>query len=70
MCRLMWRGIVKNLKFESKLVQFCADTFEVETNRKQIEMVVDGEIVQCSAPLTFRVEAHAIRIIVPSEEAA
>lgn len=65
-CRLMWRGIVKNLKFESKLVQFCADTFEVETKRQQIDMVIDGEIVRCTTPLQFRVEGHAINVLVPA----
>jgi diacylglycerol kinase family enzyme len=65
LCRLIWRGIMNNLKFESKLLQFCADIFEVETNRKEMEIVVDGEIVQCKAPLNFRVVANAIKVLVP-----
>lgn len=70
MARLIWRGIVKNLKFEDRLQQFCADEITLETPENRLEMVIDGEIIHCTSPLTFRVEANAIKVIVPKHEAS
>ena len=64
--RLMWRTLVRNLSFESKLIQFCSDGFEVKTSKARIEVVIDGEIIRCDTPLQFRIEARAIRVIVPA----
>jgi diacylglycerol kinase family enzyme len=64
--RLVWHGIVKSLDSESKLKQFSADSFEVESSRSRINIVIDGELIQCDTPLAFRVERDALNIIVPS----
>lgn len=63
--RLLWRGIVKNLDIESKLHQFCADSFVVEARQAHMPMVIDGEVISCSTPIHFRVEAQAMRVLVP-----
>jgi diacylglycerol kinase family enzyme len=62
---LVWRGIVKSLKDAPKLEQVCADNFEVNTGQSHLEVVVDGEIIRCTTPLVFRIEAAAINVIVP-----
>lgn len=67
--RIIWRGILKNLHLEEKLTQFCAAEFEVESSRRSMDVVVDGEIIHCATPLSFRVEADAIRIVAPMEAA-
>lgn len=67
---LLLRGILKNLKDKDKIEGFCAEAFEVETYRKTVDMVIDGEIIQCRPPLSFRVDPHALRVMVPREAAA
>ena len=67
--RLLWRGIVKNLHIEENMTQFCADHFTVELARSKIEMVIDGEIITCSSPLEFTVEAKALKVLAPAPEA-
>lgn len=65
---LLLRGALKNLKDKDKLEEFCADTFEVETQRRIIDMVIDGEIIRCRTPLSFRVDPQALRVMVPRGE--
>lgn len=67
MLRFLFRGLIRNLKDASNLEEFCADSFIVETHHKALELVVDGEIVRCTTPLEFRVEKHALRVLVPLE---
>lgn len=66
--RLLLRGAIRNLKDESRLKEFCADSFEVETSRKVIDLVIDGEIICCHTPLKFRVEKNALSVVVPAKE--
>lgn len=68
MARFLLRGVVKNLKDEEKLTEFCSDGFEVKTNRTVIDLVIDGEIIQCKTPLEFRVEKNALNVLVPPPE--
>jgi diacylglycerol kinase family enzyme len=64
--RIIWRGIVKTLHLESKICQFCAESFTVETTQPRMALVIDGEIVNCTSPVHFRLEADALRVLVPS----
>lgn len=66
-CRLIWRSIVKKLSLEAKLEEFCMHTLEVSTPRSKIDVAIDGEIVTCPSPLSFRVEPNAIRVITPMQ---
>jgi diacylglycerol kinase family enzyme len=69
MAWLLLRGVFKNLNADSSLEMFCTDSLDVETKRKQIGIVVDGELIQCQTPLTFRIEPQALKVMVPSREA-
>lgn len=66
--RLLFRGAIKNLKDESRLKEFCADHFEVESRRKIINLVIDGEIIRCNTPLEFKVDKKTLTVLVPLEE--
>ena len=63
--RVLWRGITKNLHIESKLVQLCTTDFHVETSKANLDVVVDGEIIKCKAPLAFRVEPRGLQVMAP-----
>lgn len=68
MARLLLRGALKNLNDDSQLEMFCTDTIDVETKRRKIDVVVDGELIQCHTPLSFRVARRALKVMVPSKE--
>jgi diacylglycerol kinase family enzyme len=65
--RLLWRGLMRNLDEETRLEKFCAGAFHVDTRRRSVDVVVDGEVVRCATPLSFRVARQALRVIVPGE---
>lgn len=68
MLRLLLRAALKTLDGDELLEAFCADAFEIETRRRMVDVVADGEIVRCRTPLRFRVERSALQVIVPPEE--
>lgn len=69
-CRLILRGVMRNLASDSQLETFCTDSFEVETRRSGIDAVVDGEIVRCRTPLSFRTVRGALQVVVPARTSA
>lgn len=68
MLRLLLRAAFKALDGDELLEAFCSDAFEIETRRRFVDVVADGEIVRCRTPLRFRVERSALQVIVPPEE--
>ena len=66
---LLLLGALGKLRYQSKLSAYCADDFEVTSRRKTIELVIDGEIITCQTPLKFRVEKHALSVVVPQPAA-
>ncbi|WP_192804878.1 diacylglycerol/lipid kinase family protein [Noviherbaspirillum aerium] len=70
MCRLILRGVMRNLASDSHLETFCTDRFDVESRRSGIDVVVDGEIVRCRTPLSFRVARRALQVVVPARDDA
>jgi len=65
--RLLMRGVLKNMGKEETLDSFCSDSFEIDSERKNIEVALDGEIIKCQTPLLFHVEADALSLIVPAQ---
>lgn len=63
--RMLVRGLFKNLSEDPAVENFCAGDFHVQTKRKHIDTVIDGEIMRLRAPLHFRVEKEAIRVLAP-----
>lgn len=63
--RLLLRGLTRTLNDEANLEQFCAQMFSVDSRRKKIDVVLDGEVTRCSTPLSFRVVHNALQIVVP-----
>jgi diacylglycerol kinase family enzyme len=67
--RLLLRAAFKSLGNDEQLESFCADGFEMETKRRFVDVVVDGEIVRCRTPLGFRIARGALQVILPPEPA-
>jgi diacylglycerol kinase family enzyme len=65
MMKLLWRGAFKSLDQDENLEMFCAETFEMETRKRRIDVVIDGEIVRCHTPLSFRVARVALKVMAP-----
>lgn len=65
--RLLWSGITRRLNDEERLEQFCAQLFNVDSRRRMIDVVVDGEVVRCTTPLAFRVAHDALQVVVPGD---
>lgn len=63
--RLLLRGLTRMLNDEPNLEQFCAQMFSVDSRRRKIDVVLDGEVTRCSTPLSFRVVHNALQIVVP-----
>lgn len=68
MLRLLLRGAFRQLADDPYLETFCTDAFDTETNKPYVDVVVDGEIVRCKAPLSFRVAPRALGVIVPADK--
>lgn len=47
---------------------YIADECRIEFRRRLGRVAVDGEIVEMSSPLTYRIERDALRLIVPSAD--
>jgi len=67
MLGLFVRGAFRHVANDPHLETFCIDAFDAETDKDHVDVVVDGEIVRCAAPLSFRVAPRALRVIVPRE---
>lgn len=67
MFRLILRGVLRNLASDSHLETFCTDRFDVESRRNAIDVVVDGEVVRCRTPLSFRVARESLQVVVPAK---
>lgn len=65
--RLLLRGLTRTLNDESNLEQFCAQMFSVDSRRRRIDVVLDGEVTRCSTPLSFRVVHDALQVVVPAD---
>lgn len=63
--RLLLRTALKELDQDHRLASFCAEAFEVQSVRRAIELVIDGEIVPVRMPLAFRTDPQALQLAVP-----
>ncbi|MDO9179827.1 MAG: diacylglycerol kinase family protein [Agitococcus sp.] len=68
MALLVVRGALGKLNDETRLEMFGADSLVVESKRRKIDLVVDGEVVQCHTPLSFRTARDALWVVVPKQE--
>ena len=46
---------------------FCARVLRIETHRRHVKILIDGESKIMGAPLHYRVRPGALRVIVPAE---
>jgi diacylglycerol kinase family enzyme len=65
--RLLLRGLLRSLNDDTRLEMFCADAFDVESKRRKIDVVVDGEVIQCRTPLRFHTARDELKVVVPME---
>ncbi|GGC02005.1 hypothetical protein GCM10011352_30260 [Marinobacterium zhoushanense] len=67
MLRLSLRGLMRRLRDEACLEYFCAEQLEINTNRKRLNVVLDGERVRIKTPLRFSIESGALWVVAPPE---
>lgn len=65
MLRLSLRGLMRRLRDEASLEHFCAEQMEINTNRKRLNVVLDGERLRIATPLKFSIENNALCVIAP-----
>lgn len=68
--RLLLRGLLRDMKSEERLEEFSASHITVQTTRKHVSCVMDGEIVSLQAPLDFVAVPDALQLICPAQEGA
>ena len=70
MLRLALRTLFRQLNEETDLQIVCTREFWVETRRKTLRVVIDGESKLIMTPLHFRLRPGGLRVIVPAVENA
>jgi diacylglycerol kinase family enzyme len=65
--RLLWRSALKQLEEDARVQSFGVTEFEVRSARREIAVVMDGEMARLRQPLKFRAVPEAVRLIVPRE---
>lgn len=68
--RLLLRGLLRDMRSEERLEEFSASHITVQTTRKHIACVMDGEIVNVQAPLEFSAVPDALQLLCPADEGA
>lgn len=68
--RLLLRGLLRDMRSEERLEEFSASHITVQTTRKRVSCVMDGEIVDVEAPLDFVAVPDALQLICPVDAGA
>ena len=70
MLRIMARTLLRNVASDAQVEGFCTNNFTVEAPLKNIDCVLDGEIVRLAMPLEFKVLPAALQVAAPSDAEA
>lgn len=68
--RLIVLGLLGRMHLESRIEEFAAPAFTVDSARKRLHAVIDGEIASLETPLHFRLMPGALQVIAPLRGAA
>lgn len=63
--RFTFLGLIRNMKLEKRIETFTAKNFLVETEQKNLQAAIDGELVSVSSPLNFKCISSGLRVIIP-----
>lgn len=63
--RILFRSMLGAMQGESRVEEMAAPRFRVDTARRHLHAVLDGEIVKLDAPLEFRALPAALHVIAP-----
>ncbi|WP_432695494.1 diacylglycerol/lipid kinase family protein [Marinobacterium sp. YM272] len=64
--RLTLRGLVRRLRDEQSLENFCAEHLRIQPDRRKVSVVLDGERIRMRGPLEFVIDRDALRVVVPA----
>jgi len=67
---LALRALLGGLRDAADFETFCAPELEVITRRKSVSVATDGEVSRMNSPLSYRIRAASLSVIVPSEQVA
>ena len=65
--KLGLQALLRRLDHAKGYEAFCARVVRIESRRRHVDILVDGESKIMSAPLHYRVRPGALRVIVPAE---
>lgn len=68
-CRLLFWAMFRNVRVEERVDHYSATDFTVQTKKKRIKAVLDGEIMRFTSPLKFQARPRALKVLVPPPEA-
>jgi len=60
-------GLFRDLKWTDSFDCFCLPELVIETREKAVPVYLDGEVVPLEAPLRYRNQTRALRVIVPAK---
>lgn len=66
--RILLRSLTRTLKDEDRLEEYAAHHLTVESRRKRITLVTDGELIYVKTPIEFNAIPSAVHIMAPREE--
>lgn len=67
---LALRALIGGLRDDKDFLALSSNEVKIETGHKRLRVAFDGEIEVMKPPLTYRVRARALRVIVPKEAEA
>jgi diacylglycerol kinase family enzyme len=68
--RLAWEILLKGAEGVKEVDLITVEEATVETRRQQLQVAADGEVFRLQAPLTYRIRARALQVLVPETASA
>jgi diacylglycerol kinase family enzyme len=64
--RLVLHTLMGRLNQAEELESFCSSSLEIESNRRDLRVACDGEVMRMAPPLRYRIRPRALQVIAPS----
>ena len=68
-CRMLFWAMFRNLRVEERVDHYTATDFTIETSKKYVTAVLDGEIMNFTSPLVFQAKPGGLKVIAPIKSA-
>jgi diacylglycerol kinase family enzyme len=68
--RLLVLALFRRLRQSADIEELKVSEVTVDTPRRMVTVAVDGEVLHMTPPLRYRTRPGALRVLVPTEDAA